>query len=295
MKIIFIGSVEFSAKTLEKLIDIDANIVGVITKESSAFNSDFSNLKPLAKLHGIPALYSNNINSEETLLWIRKLKPDILMCFGWSNLIKKEVLEVARMGVVGFHPALLPNNRGRHPLIWAKALGLEKSGNTFFFMDEGADTGDILSQKSFKIKKEDDASSLYQKMVDLAIIQIPEFHDQLKSGNYPRTSQDKNAGNTWRKRSIKDGLIDFRLSTRQICNLVRALTKPYVGAHIAIKKNNYVVWKVEEGETEALVINIEPGKVLSIVENKIEVKTGDGSVWLVNHELRALPKIGTYL
>lgn len=295
MKIIFIGSVEFSAKTLEKLIDIDANIVGVITKESSAFNSDFSNLKPLAKLHGIPALYSNNINSEETLLWIRKLKPDILMCFGWSNLIKKEVLEVARMGVVGFHPALLPNNRGRHPLIWAKALGLEKSGNTFFFMDEGADTGDILSQKSFKIKKEDDASSLYQKMVDLAIIQIPEFHDQLKSGNYPRTSQDKNAGNTWRKRSIKDGLIDFRLSTRQICNLVRALTKPYVGAHIVIKKNNYVVWKVEEGETEALVINIEPGKVLSIVENKIEVKTGDGSVWLVNHELRALPKIGTYL
>ena len=295
MKIIFIGSVEFSAKTLEKLIDIDANIVGVITKESSAFNSDFKNLKPLAMLHGIPALYSNDINSEETLLWIRKLKPDILMCFGWSNLIKKEVLEVARMGVVGFHPALLPNNRGRHPLIWAKALGLEKSGNTFFFMDEGADTGDILSQKSFKIKKEDDASSLYQKMVDLAIIQIPEFHDQLKSGNYPRTSQDKNAGNTWRKRSIKDGLIDFRLSTRQICNLVRALTKPYVGAHIVIKKNNYVVWKVEEGETEASVINIEPGKVLSIVENKIEVKTGDGSVWLVNHELKALPKIGTYL
>jgi methionyl-tRNA formyltransferase len=295
MKIIFIGSVEFSAKTLEKLIDIDANVVGVITKESSAFNSDFRNLKPLAKLHGIPTLYSNNINSEETLLWIRKLKPDILMCFGWSNLIKKEVLEVARMGVVGFHPALLPNNRGRHPLIWAKALGLEKSGNTFFFMDEGADTGDILSQKSFKIKKEDDASSLYQKMVDLAIIQIPEFHDQLESGNYPRTSQDKNAGNTWRKRSIKDGLIDFRLSTRQICNLVRALTKPYAGAHIAIKKNNYIVWKVEEGQTEALVINIEPGKVLSIVENKIEVKTGDGSVWLVNHELKALPKIGTYL
>ncbi|MDC0637000.1 formyltransferase family protein [Flavobacteriaceae bacterium] len=295
MKIIFIGSVEFSAKTLEKLLEVDANIVGIITKESSDFNSDFSDLKPIAKLNGIPALYANNINSEETLLWIREFKPDILMCFGWSNLIKKEVLEVAPMGVVGFHPTLLPNNRGRHPLIWAKALGLDKSGNTFFFMDEGADTGDILSQKPFKINKEDDASSLYQKMVDLAIIQIPEFHDQLKSGNYPRISQDKNAGNTWRKRSIKDGLIDFRLSTQQICNLVRALTKPYVGAHIGIEKKNYVVWKVEEGEAESLAINIEPGKVLSIVENKIQIKTGDGSVWLVNHELKALPKIGTYL
>ena len=96
------------------------------------FNSDFRDLKSIAKFNGIPALYANNINSEETLLWIRKFKLDILMCFGWSNLIKKEVLEVAPMGVVGFHPTLLPNNRGRHPLIWAKALGLDKSGNTFF-------------------------------------------------------------------------------------------------------------------------------------------------------------------
>ena len=191
----------------------------LLPKNHQPFNSDFTDLKPIAKLNGIPSLYANNINSAETLLWIRKFKPDILMCFGWSNLIKKEVLEVAPMGVVGFHPALLPNNRGRHPLIWAKALGLDKSGNTFFFMDEGADTGDILSQKSFKINKEDDASSLYKKMVDLAMIQIPEFYDQLKSGNFPRIPQDKNAGNTWRKRSIKDGLIDFRLSTKQICNL----------------------------------------------------------------------------
>ena len=95
MRIIFIGSVEFSAKTLEK-IEIDANIVGIITKESSTYNSDFTDLKPIARLNGIPALYTNNINSEETLLWIRKFKPDILMCFGWSNLIKKKVLEVAQ-------------------------------------------------------------------------------------------------------------------------------------------------------------------------------------------------------
>ena len=72
---------------------------------------------------------------------------------------------------------------------------------------------------------------------------------------------------------------------------MRALTKPYVGAHIAIEKNKYVVWKVEEEEKEFLAINIEPGKVLSIVENKIQVKTGDGSVWLVKHELKVLPKL----
>ena len=77
MRIIFIGSVEFSAKTLEKLLEIDANIVGIITKESSTYNSDFTDLKPIASLNGIPALYTNNINSEETLLWIRKYGADV--------------------------------------------------------------------------------------------------------------------------------------------------------------------------------------------------------------------------
>ena len=295
MKIVFIGSVELSAKILQKLFEISANVVGVITKESSLINSDFRDLKPIATLRGIPSIYANNINTEEIFFWIKKLKPDILMCFGWSNLIKKKILSVAPLGVVGFHPALLPKNRGRHPLIWAKVLGLKKSGNTFFFMDEGADTGDILSQNSFKITNEDDASSLYTKMVELAMIQIPKLHDQLKSGKYTRKSQNKNSGNSWRKRSLRDGAIDFRLSTQQICNLVRALAAPYVGAHITIKNNNYIVWKVQEGNKESLKDNIEPGKVLKVLENKIEVKTGDSSVWLVDHELDELPQKGSYL
>lgn len=295
MKIVFIGSVEFSAITLQKLFEINAKVVGVITKESSSFNNDFRDLKPIAAMRGVPSIYTNNINKEEIFLWIKELKADILMCFGWSNLIKKKILKVAPMGIVGFHPALLPNNRGRHPLIWAKVLGLKKSGNTFFFMDEGADTGDIISQKSFKITNEDDASSLYSKMVELALIQIPELHDQLKSGKYIRISQNKNLGNSWRKRSVKDGVIDFRLSTQQICNLVRALTAPYVGAHITIKNNNFTVWKVKEGNIKSLKDNIEPGKVLNVIENKFEVKTGDGSVWIFDHELDELPQKGSYL
>ena len=79
------------------------------------------------------------------------MKPDIIFCFGWSSLIKSEVLNLTKLGVVGYHPAMLPNNRGRHPLIWAKILGLTQTGSTYFFMDEGADTGDILDQSSFEI------------------------------------------------------------------------------------------------------------------------------------------------
>ncbi len=295
MKILFIGTVEFSARAIEKLLEIHADIVGIVTRKESPINSDFIDLTPIGKEFGIPTKYTNDINDTETLSWIRELAPDILMCFGWSALIKKELLELPPMGVVGFHPALLPNNRGRHPLIWAKVLGLEKSGNTFFLMDEGADTGDILSQRSFAITDNDDASSLYKKMVDLAMIQIPELHEQLKSGVYPRYAQDKDDGNKWRKRKIKDGLIDFRMSTQLICNLVRALTRPYPGAHLAIGGTTYSVWKVEKGAKVFRPANIEPGKVLRIDGNKIEVKTGDGSVWLVDHDLKGVDLIGKFL
>lgn len=295
MKILFIGTVEFSARALEKLLQINADIVGIVTRKESKINSDFIDLSPMGKEFGIPTRYTKNINDTETLAWIRELDADILMCFGWSELIKKELLEIPPMGVVGFHPALLPNNRGRHPLIWAKILGLEKSGNTFFLMDEGADTGDILSQRSFVITENDDARSLYKKMVALAMIQIPELHEQLKSGDCPRYPQFRDAGNYWRKRTRNDGLIDFRMSTQLICNLVRALTKPYAGAHLSIGGNNYSVWKVEKGERLSLPANIEPGKILRIEGNKIEVKTGNGSVWLVDHEIKDLELVGRFL
>ena len=81
--------------------------------------------------------YVDDVNSKDNYNWIKSLNPDIIFCFGWSNLLKKDILTLAPMGVLGFHPSKLPQNRGRHPLIWALALGLKKSASTFFFMDEG--------------------------------------------------------------------------------------------------------------------------------------------------------------
>jgi methionyl-tRNA formyltransferase len=295
MRIVFIGSVIFSAKALEKLISIKADVVGVVTKNESTFNSDFFDLSSIAKSNDIPFHYTSNINSPETVIWIKELNPDVIFCFGWSNLIKKEVLNISRLGVIGYHPTLLPYNKGRHPLIWAKVLGLKKSGSTFFFMDEGADTGDILSQKGFIINFEDDANVMYNRLIENALIQIEEFCNQLENENYTRIKQDTTKGNSWRKRGKKDGLIDFRMSSSLICNLTRALTKPYVGAHIEYNATDIKIWEVELSEFDTTNNNIEPGKVLSILENKIEIKTGDSAIWLVNHEFEELPQIGTYI
>lgn len=293
MKIVFIGTVEFSKKAFEKLLEMDSDIIGVCTKKDSKFNSDYSDLTPLCRDAGIPYKVIENINSKDSISWIRSLSPDIIFCFGWSSLIKRELLILPPMGILGYHPAKLPKNRGRHPLIWSLLLGLKKSASTFYFMNEDADSGDILSQSDFTISHTDDAQTLYTKVTQVALEQIEKFMPQLISNNYDTVQQNHLIANTWRKRSKIDGKIDFRMSSEAIYNLVRALTRPYVGAHIEYKKKNIIVWKVKMIENKQN--NIESGKVVDSCQNSFLVKTSDGAVEILEHEFKELPRIGEYL
>ena len=90
-----------------------------------------------------------------------------------------------------------------------------------------------------------------------------------------------------------DGMIDFRMSSRAIYNLTRALTKPYIGAHINYKGNKIRVWKVKENNINKT--NIEPGKILKVSKNTFIVKTFDGCIEVLDHEFEFLPKVGEYL
>ena len=296
MKIVFVGAVESSYKKLERLIHLKADVVGVVTKESSPFNADHVDLSPLCKQHNIPFNYAQtSINDADMLTWIKEKAPDIIFVFGWSQLIKQELLSLPPMGIVGFHPAALPMNRGRHPLIWALVLGLENTASTFFFMDEGADSGKILSQHTLAIAYEDDARTLYDKMIHTALTQIDQFLPQLQSGKYPAVAQDHSKANLWRKRGKKDGEIDFRMSAKAIYNLVRALTKPYVGAHVHYNDQDVSVWRVEE--VLDVSKNIEPGKVLesNAKAGTFVVKCSDHAIRFIDHDFATVPEEGSYL
>lgn len=293
MRVFFIGTVEFSKNLLQKLIELNVQVVGVCTREKSYFHSDFSDLSTLCEENKIPYKFVKDINSSLNIEWIKSLVPDIIFCFGWSSLIKEELLGLAPMGVVGFHPAKLPQNRGRHPLIWALALGLKKSASTFFFMDEKADSGDILSQKDFNILDTDDARILYNKVLDIALIQLEKIIPQLENKTFKKIKQNHKIANTWRKRENIDSEIDFRMNSKAIYNLVRALAKPYVGAHVKHNGKKIAVWKVKIVENSQN--NIEYGKIIYSNQDKIIVKTIDGSIEILEHEFVKFPKVGEYL
>ncbi|MBC8285595.1 MAG: formyl transferase [Nitrospinae bacterium] len=282
MRIVFIGAVRFSEQALNKLIEIKSSIVGVCTLEYSDFNSDHVDLSPLSRKNNIPVRYTPNINSKDVIDWISDLAPDVIFCFGWSRLIKKRLLNTAPLGVIGFHPALLPVNRGRHPLIWSLILGLKETGSSFFFMDEGADSGDILSQRNVSICEMDDAGTLYEKVTKTAMNQIEQFVPTLANTSFKRYPQDHSKASYWRKRGRLDGQIDWRMSAHTIHNLVRGLTKPYVGAHFICDGKDVKVWKSEP--VKETTLNIEPGKILSVDTRGVVVKTGIDALRLVHIE-----------
>ena len=108
-------------------------------------------------------------------------------------------------------------------------------------MDEGIDSGEILSQKNFDILSTNDARILYDKLVNIALQQIEEFLPQLERKTYKTIEQKDEASNIWRKRVKTDGQIDFRMESQTVYNLVRALSKPYVGAHINYKEKEIII------------------------------------------------------
>lgn len=294
MRILFIGCVESSYTFLNALIKISADVVGVITKEKSDFNADFVDLVPLCVQNNIPYIYVRNINDIASINFIKSKEPDIGYCLGWSQLVKDEVIDLFPQGMVGYHPAALPNNRGRHPIIWALALGLDKTASTFFKIEKTADSGDILSQVSVDIKYEDDADTLMRKLLSEGANQIVSLTRNFESGNIVAIPQLENEGNSWRKRGRADGQIDWRMSSRSIYNLVRALTKPYVGAHFMYGNQEVKVWKVKEIENDGQYNNIEPGKIIDVKSDSFIVKVGDNLIEVLDYDDFAI-KQGEYL
>lgn len=295
MRILFIGCVESSEAFLGALLDSGADVVGVITRKRATFNSDFVDLSLMCKKHGIPYIYADDSDEVEMLKFVGCSKADIGYCFGWSRLISETMINAFPLGMVGYHPAALPNNRGRHPIIWALVLGLDKTASTFFKLTAEPDAGCILSQHEVEITYEDTSRTLMDKLLEVGKGQVLDITRDLENDRVEYVQQDLALGNSWRKRSKEDGRIDWRMSGLSIYNLVRALTRPYPGAHCVVGDEEIKVWKVRDVSTFAVADgNIEPGKIVDVRNGKHWVKVADGVIELTECDPIDL-EIGTYL
>jgi methionyl-tRNA formyltransferase len=281
VRIVFIGAVAFSRRCLEATLDAGGDVVAVLTlaRERAGFHADYADVGAPARAAGIPVHLVENVNRPETLALIRSLRPDVIFVFGWSQLLGDELL--ASAPCIGSHPALLPRDRGRHPITWALVDGLDESGLTFLWLDAGADTGDILWQRAFSISPDDDAADVYERIEELAVEAIHEFVPQLAAGTAPRVPQDHTLATVRRKRTDDDRWIDWTRPSVEIHNLVRGLARPYVGALARVHGQDVVVWRTRLLQPGA-VPDGAAGTVVS--SDPPVVRTGDGAVALLELE-----------
>lgn len=296
LRIALIGCVASSEAALRALLSLqakDAEVVGLITRSKSSYNSDFVNIAPIAEGKGVPVLFADQVDKTNQAKWLAACSPDLVFVVGWSQLLGNDTLAVPALGTIGYHPAALPGNRGRHPLVWALVLGLSETASSFFLMGEGTDDGPLVSQHPVAIAADDTAQTLYEKILSLIPRQIVEIVSAFNSGTVKAIPQDERQASYWRKRTEADGRIDWRMSADSIYNLVRALARPYPGAEIVVGDRAVKVWSCA---IEPLApANAEPGKVLAVSARTVVVKAGDKAVRLLDHELPDLPAAGDYL
>lgn len=279
MKIIFIGGVKVSYEILERILEENWDVKLIFSYENDKKKnfSDFKDLTELADKYNIPNVQVKNINDTTNIEMIKKIKPDLILVMGWSQILKKEIIEIPKLGVVGSHPTELPKYRGRAPIPWTILKNLKTTALTFFYINEGIDTGDIVLQKKLCVEDNENATSLYSKICKLGKEMISEFLIKLEKNEIKIIKQSENDFiEYWEKRQFEHGKINWKLSSIEIDRLIRATTHPYPGAYTIFKKRIIKIWKSEISHLRVLP------ETIKIIDDDVYIGTNDGSIKLIS-------------
>lgn len=278
MNIVFMGTPEFSISALESLDQNGYDISLVITQKDRRRGRGkkrmFTPIKEKALELGLEVYQPNCVNSQETIDKLKEISPDCIVVAAYGQILKKEILNLPKYGCINIHASLLPRHRGAAPINWAIIEGDKETGITVMKMDEGLDTGDMLSWEKLSIEDEDDSKSLHDKLTRLGGQLIVKTLDEIKLGNINKTPQDDSLS-TYASMLSKDmGEIDWNDFGDNIVNLVRGL-KPWPSAYIIYEDQNVKIQKVEKIEKFSKEDN---GMVVKVSDDGIYVNCMDSCI-----------------
>lgn len=283
-KIIFVTFNQLGYSCLEKILQLDlVEVVHVFTlkPELTASISDYKDIVPLCEKFGVPFKKIKNINAEVDE--ISAIKPDFIFIIGWSQIVKAELLAIPRFGCVGFHPALLPKNRGRAAIPWHFINDEKFGGASLFFLDEGCDTGDIIGQVKFSLTDHDNAKTYYEKAEAGVLKIIERTLPQLIKNSFKAKKQNHALANYLLIRTPEDSYLDFKTAhTRQLFNQVRAVAYVYPTAYALYEKNKIEFLTATIVSKKEYIYSATPGQIITVQTNSLWVKTLDGIIEFKN-------------
>lgn len=279
-RIVCLGANIESQLVLQRLINVNADIVGVVTLPSRSHPtvSDYRDLHPLCDKADIPVIDTEDINSDDTIATLKRIRPECLFVLGWNQLLGSSVLSIPTECVVGSHPTPLPERRGRAPIPWTILEGHTHSAVSLFRMTKGIDDGPLLMQRWFEIPERVYAIDLYQIIAETLASCFVEVYDGLQAGTLIEQEQNKYAASYRARRGLADGHIDFLQTAEYIDRLIRAVSAPYPGAYTYYRDQKIQICRVDPYEgTEYRGV---PGQILKRQMKSLIVQAGDKPIVL---------------
>lgn len=288
MKIVFMGTPDFSAVVLEKLnsvYPVSAVVTGLDKPVGRRYNLAPSPLKVKAIELGIPVLQYAKV-SREGLDDIRALEPDVVVTAAFGQILSDAFLTIPKYAVLNVHASLLPKYRGSSPIQWSIINGDEKTGITIMKTVKAVDAGDVLLEKETEIGKKETAGELFDRLAILGGEAIVEAISLVESGKATFTPQDESKVTHCSMINKGEGLVDFSKSAKEIDCFVRGMT-PWPSAYTHIGEKTLKIFDVEKVELSDLqksnyqFENAKFGEVVLADKNHgLIVKVADGFIRL---------------
>jgi methionyl-tRNA formyltransferase len=271
MKIIFAGTPEFAAVALAALHDAGFDIPLVLTQPDRpagrGMQLQASPVKQFALAHDIPVAQPVSLRlngkypdiAQEAHDLLRATPHDAMVVAAYGLILPRSVLDIPRLGCINIHASLLPRWRGAAPIHRAIEEGDAETGVTIMQMEEGLDTGPMLSMESVPIEAAETTGTLHDKLAGLGGRMIVDALRKLAQGNLPATPQPEEGVTYAAKISKEEAALDFSLSADVLARKIRAFN-PFPGAFASCEGTAIKIWRAEAVEGEAGVV---PGQVLS--------------------------------
>ncbi len=276
LRVVFMGTPEFSVPTLETLIR-ETDVVAVYTQPDRPVGRGLklqpSPIKALATSHGIPVFTPERVSTPDEVARIRALAPDFSVVVAYGQILKSEVIGIPKYGTINIHSSLLPRWRGAAPIQWSILSGDRETGITTMMIVPKLDAGDILLQETTPISDEDTAESVHDRLSAMGARLILPTLEGLRAGTVSPRPQDESRV-TYAKKLVKEmEQLDWKGSVRQLDLQVRGLY-PWPGSRI--ETTDGVRIKIKKGKIASVSVGGEAG-TLQEHFGRLVLRCGEGA------------------
>ena len=272
------GTPDFAAGILDAIYDSSHEIVAIVTQpdrpKGRSGAAVASPVKEFAVAHDIRLLQPLSVKKPGEVETLRTIDADICVVAAFGQILSKEILDIWPFGCINVHASLLPEYRGAAPIQWAIADGREITGVTVQQMNEGVDTGDIISSVTVAIDPQETGGSLFDKLAKAGAGLIVETLDLIEQGRADHTPQDESRATYARILKKEMGNIDFSQSAARIERLSRAFS-PWPGVYTYLDGKLLKIKKCIASDEQS---GMQGGTIIKVTKDELFVSCGEGTL-----------------